>query len=314
MASITQAFVLGAGLGTRLRPLTDDLPKPLVPIFQKPLITFALDHLIDIGIESFVINTHLLPEQFANAFADHTYRDRPVKLVHEPELLETGGGIKNIEPYLKSGPFIVYSGDVLTDINLEPLVAEHFGGSNDVTLALRHTGLARGVALHDGRILDIGNKYGHAGNYDFANVSVWSPKIFERIPARTKISFIPILTEWIGNHGKIGGVVLNENHWFNIGSRAQYLEIHRVIADGWRPRYVETPEWPIRVAKSAIVAASAQLSGSFSIGADCSVGADAIIEDTILWPSAEIASKSHLRGCIVRTQQKASGFHRDIDI
>lgn len=314
MPSITQAFVLGAGLGTRLRPLTDDLPKPLVPIFQKPLITFALDHLIDIGIESFVINTHLLPEQFANVFADQTYRDRPVRLVHEQELLETGGGIKNIEPYLESAPFIVYSGDVLTDISLEPLVTEHFRGGNDVTLALRHTGLARDVALHDGRVLDIGNKYGHAGNCDFANVSVWSPKIFERIPARKKISFIQIVTKWIGESGKIGGVILNENRWFNIGSRAQYLEIHRAIADGWRPRYVETPEWPIRVAKSAIVAVSAQLSGFFSVGADCSVGDDAIIEDTILWPGAQIASKSHLLGCIVRSQQKASGVHRNIDI
>jgi mannose-1-phosphate guanylyltransferase len=314
MATTTHAFVLGAGLGTRLRPVTDDLPKPLVPIFQKPLITFALDHLIGIGIESFVINTHRLPEQFANAFADGTYRDRPVRLVHEPELLGTGGGIRNIEPYLESGPFIVYSGDVLTDIDLRPLIDEHFRGGNDVTLALRQTGLGQDVALDDGRVLDIGNKYGHPGNYDFANVSVWSPKIFERIPARTKISFIPIVTKWIGEGGKIGGVILNENRWFNIGSRAQYLEIHRVIADGWRPPYVNTPEWPIRVAKSAIVAPSTQLSGFFSIGTDCSVGDDAIIEDTILWPNAEIASKSRLHSCIVRANRKVSGIHRNIDI
>jgi mannose-1-phosphate guanylyltransferase len=64
MAAVTQAFVLGAGLGTRLRPLTDDLPKPLIPIFQKPLITFALDHLIGAGVERFIINTHRLPESF----------------------------------------------------------------------------------------------------------------------------------------------------------------------------------------------------------------------------------------------------------
>ncbi|PYI97341.1 MAG: hypothetical protein DME98_08595, partial [Verrucomicrobia bacterium] len=70
----------------------------------------------------------------------------------------------------------------------------------------------------------------------------------------------------------------------------------------------------IRVAKSAIVAASAQLAGFFSIGTDCSVGDDAIIEDTILWSGAQIASKSHLQGCIVRSEKKASGIHRNIDI
>src|SRR6478609_5088132 len=66
---ITQAFVLGAGLGTRLRPLTEDLPKPLIPIFQKPLITFVLDHLIDAGIKSFVVNTHHRPEAFRDFFS-----------------------------------------------------------------------------------------------------------------------------------------------------------------------------------------------------------------------------------------------------
>src|SRR5256886_15079772 len=124
MATITQAFVLGAGLGKRLRPLTDELPKPLVPIFQKPLITFALDHLIDLGIESFIINTHRLPEAFDAEFAESRYRDRLIKLVNEPVLLETGGGIKNIEAELGNEPFVTYSGDVLTDIPVQPLIDE----------------------------------------------------------------------------------------------------------------------------------------------------------------------------------------------
>src|SRR6195256_1688665 len=111
MAEITQAFVLGAGLGTRLRPLTDDLAKPLIPIFQKPLITFALDHLSGLGMESFVVNTHHLPTQFENLFSSATYAGHPLKLVHEPDLLGTGGGIKNVEGLLRPEPFIVYSGD-----------------------------------------------------------------------------------------------------------------------------------------------------------------------------------------------------------
>src|ERR1700738_4831921 len=97
MPEIKQAFVLGAGLGTRLRPLTDELPKPLVPIFQKPLITFALDHLIDTGVDKIFINTHRLPEKFAEAFPGNRYAWRTLGFITEPVLLETGGGIKNIE-------------------------------------------------------------------------------------------------------------------------------------------------------------------------------------------------------------------------
>jgi choline kinase len=153
---ITQAFVLGAGLGLRLRPLTEELPKPLVPIFQKTLITFALDHLAAAGVRSFVINTHHLPEHFESFFGDGHYRQLPVRLVHEPLLLETGGGMKNAQPHLGSEPFIAYSGDVLTDLPLEPLIEEHLRSGNDVTLALRETGLASNVAFRDRRIVDIG--------------------------------------------------------------------------------------------------------------------------------------------------------------
>src|ERR1700737_3811234 len=103
MPSISQAFVLGAGLGTRLRPLTDDLPKPLVPVFQKPLITFALDHLIDVGVPKFLVNTHHRPERFAETFARSTYRSRQIEFRHAPLLLETAGGIANIADLLSDG-------------------------------------------------------------------------------------------------------------------------------------------------------------------------------------------------------------------
>ena len=315
MAAIKQAFVLGAGLGKRLRPLTDDLPKPLVPIFHKPLITFALDHLIDIGIQNFFINTHRLPETFAKAFPENSYSGTPLTLVNEPVLLETGGGIKNLEADLGREAFITYSGDVLTDIRLQPLIAAHFDRGNDVTLALRHTGLGSAIALRENQVVDISNRYGIPGEYDFANIAVWSPAVFARIPEKQKISFIPILGDWIGHGGKIGGVVLEEGKWFNLGSRAEYFEVHRVISkEGWRPAQVKASDWSAPIHPSAMVDPTAQIRGCCVVGKDCRVGAGAVLEDTILWPGAQIASKSELIGCIVRARKTVSGTHRNIDI
>jgi mannose-1-phosphate guanylyltransferase len=309
---ITQAFVLGAGLGKRLRPLTDDLPKPLVPIFGKPLITFALDHLVAAGVESFVVNTHHLPERVTESLGDGTYRDRPLRLVHEPVLLETGGGIKNAEPYLSAENFLVYSGDILTDLPLASLIEEHSRAGNDVTLALRSTGVATQVAFRDGRIIDIGNRRGQAGNYDYANVSVWNRRAFARFSSGEIISFIPVLVDWIGAGGKIGGAVIEEGRWFNLTSRDEYLSAHRTIAEeNWRPEYLTEKEWPVRLAPGAVIESSAQMIGFSSVAAGCRIGAKAVIEDSILWPGAQIASCARLKRCIVRTYRCAEGELRD---
>jgi NDP-sugar pyrophosphorylase family protein len=230
-------------------------------------------------------------------------------------LLETGGGIKNAERYFGGDPFLTYSGDILTDINLQPLIEEHFRRGNDVTLALRSTGLASDVALRDHRVVDITNRYGTTGNLDFANVAVWNPSVFKQIPQQQKISFIPIVTDWIGKGGKIGGVVMSHGKWFNIGSRAEYLDVHRtILRENWMPYYIEIREWPERVAKSAIVDPSAEVRGCSVVGENCQVGQRAVLEDTILWPGAQIASKSQLHGCIVRSQKEVSGAYRNSDI
>lgn len=313
--SIRTAFVLGAGLGTRLRPLTDVRPKPLIPIYGKPLITFALDHLAALGVENFVINTHHLAPAFDKEFASGVYGGRPVRLVFEPDILETGGGIKNAEPFLGDAPFIVYSGDILTDIDLEALVKHHMESGNDVTLALRKTGLASHIAFDPAthRVIDIRNRYGHEGTHDFANVSIWNPSIFARIPARTKISFIPIIADWIPQGGKIGGVVLEEREWFNIGSRKEYLGVHKLIREtGWKPAYL-TENWPLEVAPDAKVAESARLQGFCSLGKGCVVGENAVLEDSILWPEARISDGAHLGSCVVTESLVISGEHSNVD-
>lgn len=313
---IEQAFVLGAGLGTRLRPLTDDVAKPLMPIFQKPLITFALDHLIAAGVKRFVVNTHHLAGQFDEFFSAGTYRGHPLQLVHEPDLLETGGGIKNAEALLGQQPFIVYSGDILTDMNVESLIEEHVRRGNDVTMALRKTPFAAGIVFAEGRVLDITRGgAGQEGNYDYANISVWNPTVFARIARATKISFIPILVEWIREGGRVGGVVLEKGEWFNIGSRTEYFEVHRAIARSeWKPSYMSDPEWPRAIAPSAVVDPGARLTGCCVIGEECRIEDGARLNDTIVWAGAQIASRSDLAGCIVRTRKIVQGTHRNSDL
>jgi len=312
MTKIHKAFVLGAGLGTRLRPLTETTPKPLIPIFGKPLITFALDHLLANGISSFVINTHRLADQFERLFETGEYAGAAVKLIHEPYLLETGGGIKNAENLLNGGSFITYSGDILSDVTLQPLIEEHFLRGNDVTLGLRNTGIASAVALRDGQVVGIANNSGVPGTYDFANIAVWNPDIFARLEPLRKISFIPVVLDWMKANGRVGGVVLDDGKWFNVGSAADYLGVHRtILKEKWRPQYVRDSEWPQSVNKTATISETAKLVGCTVVGPNCRVDAAAVLEDTILWEGAEITSRSHLSRCIVRARQTATGEHCD---
>jgi mannose-1-phosphate guanylyltransferase len=338
MAQITQAFVLGAGLGTRLRPLTDDLPKPLVPVFQKPLITFAFDHLIEIGIRKFFVNTHHLPQRFAETFAGSTYRDRDIDFVHEPDLLETAGGIANVADSLGNGPLLVYNGDVLTDLPIAQLIEKHFGAGNMVTLALRSEGGPKDIAFDEStwHIADIGNQLGSGApaQFVFTGIYIVGRKFVDLLERGQKCSVIPHFLNLIRKREKIGGVVIDEGNWWEVGNRDAYLQLHRqlsssgdvqvatalgkppLLASAFNfPNYpVDDPDWRLPIHRSAIVDPIAHVRGCSVIGKDCRVDPGAILEDTILWPGAQIASRTNLRRCIVRTHGKVSGTHRNIDI
>lgn len=217
--------------------------------------------------------------------------------------------MKNAQAHLQTESFIVYSGDILTDFALGALIEEHQRAGNDVTLALRQTPFKSSITLRDGCVTRIGEN----GDYDFANVSIWMHSTVDLIPPGKSVSFIPTLSEAIAAGRRVGGVVVSDGKWFNIGSAKEYLEVHRVVArQNWRPAYLaNVKDWPSWVSPSALIDPTASLSGFYSVGAHCRIGARAQLIDTVLWPGAWITAESELRNCIVRAGKVAEGKLED---
>lgn len=317
---IAKAFVLGAGLGVRLRPLTSVLPKPLLPVFGKPIISFALDHLREAGISAVAINTHHLAHHFDRLFPDHSQAGLSVQFFHEPVLLETGGGMKNVERWLGDEPFLTYSGDLVNDLDIRSLVEWHFEDANDATLALRRTGLSTSVAYDPGsrRVVDLVGALGgpRDGGYDFAGISIWNPTVFTRIKPGLPRSMGSVLIDWLRAGARIGGVVLDGNRWFNIGSRKEYLTLHDVVRrEAWSPSYLagESPPWPCYLHSSATVAPGVAITGSSWIGAGCLIESNVTLENSFLWPGSKVRRSTRLIDCVVAGTEIGPGEFRDKD-
>ncbi|MDB6139337.1 MAG: hypothetical protein JWO94_2409 [Verrucomicrobiaceae bacterium] len=316
---MNKAFVLGAGLGERLKPLTDQLPKPLIPVFHRPLITHAFDHLSAAGVGEFVVNSFHLPHEYVRAFPGNDWGGLPVRVRQEtPVRLETAGGIANVRDLLEGDqPFFVYNGDILTDLPLAPLMHEHTQRGNLVTLALRSSGPALHIGIDEttGRIVDIRNMLGtgNEGTHLFTGIYLVSPAFFEFLTPGKKESVIPIFLKLIAAGHRIGGIVIDEGHWWDLGNRASYLEAHRAIAR--MPSFpAHAPACHIQISDLAQVSSGAHLIGTNIIGPGAVVETGAVIEDCILWPGATVKGGAKLRNCIVRSGICASGEHVDADL
>jgi mannose-1-phosphate guanylyltransferase len=224
------AFILGAGLGTRLRPLTESCPKPLLPLGGRPIITYAMDHLLSAGIERFVVNTHHCSDQYHEVFPDLRWRGYPIAFRHEPILLDTGGGLKNIEDLLEEDEAILcYNGDILTDFPLYTLIAAHEQVRPEITLALRSTGPLLNVAIdEEGRICDMRNTLGNSGvrHCLFAGVYAIETSTLRFLEPDHVESVVSLFLRRIGSClGSVRGVIVDDGEWNDIGSREVYESI-----------------------------------------------------------------------------------------
>ncbi len=221
------AFILGAGLGTRLRPLTERRPKPLLDIGGRSVITYAMDHLLSIGVERFIVNTHHFPDVYLQKFPNRSWRNTPIIFRNEPVLLDTAGGLKNIEDLLNEDEAILcYNGDVIADMPLQKLLNFHEQKKPEATLVLRSNGPLLNVSVNDrNEICDLRNaqKYPGTRRCLFTGIYALETSVLQYIERGKAESIISTLTQRIiRKPGSVMGVILDEGNWHDIGAIETY--------------------------------------------------------------------------------------------
>src|SRR5260221_287583 len=133
-----RAMIMAAGAGTRLHPLTHSVPKPMVPIANRPVLEYTIDNLRRQGGTELVLNLHSHPQLIQDHFKDGSAWGVRIEYSHEPELLGTAGGVRKVAPFLKGGTFLVMSGDGLTDVDLKSVIEFHRKRRAEGTMVLKN--------------------------------------------------------------------------------------------------------------------------------------------------------------------------------
>src|SRR3954463_6474286 len=303
-----KAMVLAAGLGTRLRPLTFEIPKPMVPVLDRPVMAHIVNLCERQGFDELVANLHYFPDTIRDYFGDRLeYR-------YEEELLGTAGGVRNVRDFFGDDLIVVISGDALTDVDLNKLVERHRSAGGIGTLTVKQVDDTReyGVVLHssDGRISGVQEKphpdealstLGNCGIYCF------SPEIFDYFPDTDFVDWandvFPVLLE-----NDVPFYIHEiDDYWNDVGSLD---ELRSGTFDALSGQLkIDAPE-------SAAAPDDAEVSGAFWIGANCTIGSGvrlmgpvvvgdgckigdgAALRDSIVFPGTEIGDAQIVIGAI----------------
>ncbi len=239
-----RAMVLAAGLGTRLRPITDTVPKPLVEVAGRPLIHYPLMLLRKHGITEVVINTHHLADKVRHALGDGRELGLNITWSHEPEILGTGGGVKKVEDFFQGETFIVINADTIIDLDLEKVVEHHRMKKASATMVLKqiHGWREYGAVEVDynGRVRRIRGK--PEGDISvslrpvvFTGLHVLEPEILSSIPKDGYASiirqgYIPL----IENDRLVSGFITNRL-WLTVDTKEKLEEAGKQIEKAQLP-------------------------------------------------------------------------------
>lgn len=283
-------MILAAGLGTRLRPLTDELPKPLVPVGDRAAVAHIADRLAIAGIREAVVNTHHLAEAFTAA----RLAALPLRLhvIHEPAILGTGGGVANAAPLLGRGDAIVWNGDILVDVDVAALLHTHRREGANATLAIAPRPRGEGtVGLGlDGAIVRLrGERFGEeSSGGDFLGIYALGLNLRARLPkvgcligdgclpalrAGERLASFPVTTAW-EDIGSIASYLQANARWLARTGKRAYVGEGAVIADGV-------------TIEDSVVGAGARISGHGAV------------RGAVIWPGA--CAEAPLEAVVVTT-------------
>jgi len=328
-----KAMILAAGLGTRMRPLTEHCPKPLLPLLLQPMLDHILAQLHRYGVRDVIINLHHQAEQLAQWLGDGSRWDVRLVRSFEPEILGTAGALKRVEPLLRDAPFLVLNADVLMDVDLHALRDWHCQRRALLTMVVRPDPAARSygpvIVDADDRVLLINGRpptHVPATGQEtiFACMQVVDPRVLERIPpdcfSMTTTDVYPALLE---RQEAVYGYRYT-GYWIDIGVPERYLQAHwdmldGVLGDHWLHRLPvgsravlrpdDTPGTtpgvtlvpPVVLGPDVELAPGVRLGPYAVLGTGCRLAAGAVVRDSVLWERVQVGEGAHVQGCVLAT-------------
>lgn len=315
-----KAMVLAAGLGTRLKPITFEIPKPMVPVLDRPVMAHIVDLLHEQGFDELIANTHYYPDTISGYFGTRlAYR-------YEPELLGTAGGVRNVSDFFGNETVVVISGDALTDLDINGLLDRHVSAGGIATLAVKRVPDTShyGVVIHDseGRIQGFQEKpdprealseLGNCGIYCF------SPEIFDYFPDQDEVDWAKDVFPTLLDHDVPFYVHEIDGYWSDVGSLDELrqgtfdaltgrLRLRSLpsagqgevsVGRGSDLSQLEQLDPPVWIGQNCEIEAGVRLMGPVVIGDGCRIGKNASLRETIVFPGTEIAPDAISIGAIV---------------
>jgi mannose-1-phosphate guanylyltransferase len=310
-----RAMVMAAGLGTRLRPLTDFLPKPMMPIANRPVLEHLLRLLHRHDVHEVGINLHAEPETIQRYVGDGSALGMSVRWSHEPELLGTAGGTKKLEDLWAGETILVTSGDGLHDIDVTALLGHHRRTNALATLAVKPVSdpSSYGVVIldRDTRVRGFQEKPTRdEARSDLANCGVYviEPELLERIPPDTFVDFGRDVWPSLVAAGEPIYAHTTMAYWNDVGDldalrngildavlgnvrvelAGEELAPGIWAEDGCRVNAAAQVDAPVVLGRNVVVEEGAQIRGPAAIGADSHVGRDAAIRRAVLLPGSVV--------------------------
>jgi mannose-1-phosphate guanylyltransferase/mannose-1-phosphate guanylyltransferase/phosphomannomutase len=310
---------MAAGLGTRLRPLTWDVPKPMVPVANRPIMEHVVELLARNDLGEIVANLHWFGDLVRNAFGDGSRLGVEITYSEEEKLLGTAGGVRNVREFFGSEPFVVLAADALTDIDLGALARTHAENDWIATLAavkVEDTS-EYGVIVtgDDGRVQGFQEKPDPAeavSNLANCMIYVLEPEIFDYFPDKEEVDFALDVFPALLEADVPFGVHSSGEYWNDVGSLPEYLQGNLDVITGAvnitpAGELIETAdglgrdivlEGPVLVGDGAQIGDGARLDGPLVIGAGTTIGARARVKESVLLPGTTVPESGLLAGAI----------------
>lgn len=300
-----QAVILVGGEGTRLRPLTVNTPKAMVPVLNKPFLEHYLGYLSEHGITDVTLALGYLPDRI-RAYFDKVPTGSGLTYVVETSPLGTAGAVKNVEPHLQGGPFFVFNGDIITGLDLRALLAFHQEKKAKATIALTpvEDPTAFGLVETDGegrvqRFVEKPSWDAVTTNMINAGVYILDPEVLALVPPQTYYMFEQGLFPLLLKRGERVYAYPSDSYWIDIGTPQKYLQLQRDLLTG-RVNGTRSGVEPQEIGEGCSIDPTAQISGPVLMGQNCTIGPRVhIIGPAVLGPGCRVEEGSQIKGAVL---------------